>query len=65
MKILYRWEKVLILIIAFVSFIAGFSNGLIDAIMALAINTLIIFVLLILGNKIFRKKKVINSRSRV
>ena len=57
MKTLYLWEKVFLGIIALVSFIAGLqTGGLIDGVMAVAINTLIVFVLFKIGNKIFKKK---------
>ncbi len=51
------WEQVVLIVVAIMSFIVGIlSSGLIDGIMALAINTLIVFGLLKLGNYIFRKK---------
>jgi len=63
MKTLYLWEKTMLAIVAIASFSAGLSSGFFDAIMALVINTLIVFVLLTLGNKIFRKKnEIINTK---
>lgn len=51
---LYRWENVVLGILAVFSFVAGYMNGgFIDAVMAVAINTLIVFVLFKVGNKIF------------
>ena len=57
MATLYVWEKIVLGIVALVSFIAGLqTGGFIDGIMAVAINTLIAFVLFKFGNKIFKKK---------
>lgn len=62
MKTLYLWEKIVLAIVATASFFAGLDRyglpyGLIDAVMALSINTLITFGLFVIGNKVFRKKK--------
>lgn len=58
MKNLFSWEKVVLVIIAVASFIAGLVNaGPIDAVMNLAINTLIVFGIFVVGNKIFYKIK--------
>jgi len=56
MKNLFLWEKVVLGIVAGVSFISVFLTiGPIDAIMSLSINTLIVFGAFVVGNKIFYK----------
>ena len=55
MKKLYRWEQIVLIILAILSFIAGFNIGIIDGIMALAINTLILYVVFLVGNLIYKK----------
>lgn len=55
---LYTWEKVALAVVALASFVAGFqSGGIIDGVMALAINALIVFGLFVLGNRVFRRKE--------
>jgi hypothetical protein len=57
MATLYLWEKIVLGTTALLSFIAGLqTGGIIDGIMAVAINTVIVFALFKLGNKIFKKK---------
>ncbi|MBP9711544.1 MAG: hypothetical protein KBD55_00740 [Candidatus Pacebacteria bacterium] len=58
MVTLYLWEKVVLGVVALVSFVAGVqTGGIIDGVMAMAINTLIAFVLFKVGNRTFRRKK--------
>jgi hypothetical protein len=64
MKTLYLWEKIVLGIIAFLSFISpGLTKGwinigsLMDAVMALILNTLIVYVIFKIGNKLFKNKK--------
>lgn len=58
MSKLYTWEKVVLALVALASFVAGYqSGGIVDGVMALAINTLIVFGLFVLGNRLFRRKK--------
>lgn len=65
MKTLYLWQKIVLGVIAFLSFISPWlaglaigALGLIDAVMALVLNTLIVFALFKIGNKIFKSKKI-------
>ena len=58
MSKLHTWEKVVLAVVAFASLVAGYqSGGFVDGVMALAINTLIVFGLFVLGNKLFRRKE--------
>ena len=58
MKNLLPWERVVLVVIMIVSFDVGFmTSGLVDAVMNLVINTLIVFGIFIVGNKIFYKVK--------
>ncbi|MDD4110968.1 MAG: hypothetical protein PHS54_05425 [Clostridia bacterium] len=65
MKSLYKWQKIVLGVIAFLSFISPWlakgseigASGLISGVMSLAVNTLIVFVLFKIGNKIFKSKK--------
>ncbi len=58
MSTLYRWEKIILGVVAALSFIAGTATGgLIDGVMALAINTLIVFALFKIGNHFFTPKE--------
>lgn len=57
MSTLYAWEKVVLVLIALASFVAGFqSGGAVDGVMALAVDTLIVFALFKVGNKFFGPK---------
>jgi hypothetical protein len=57
MSKLYMWEKIVIGVVAVVSFVAGITtSSFVDGVMALAINTIIVFILFLIGNKIFAKK---------
>ena len=73
MKTLYRWEKIVLIFIAFLSFISAWLANeeivnfwsfwvLFEGVMSLVINTLIVFILFKLGNKIFKSKKTITQR---
>lgn len=57
MKNIYLWEKILLVIIAVLSFIAGFSISIIDAVMALVINVLILYCVFRVCNAFFNKIK--------
>lgn len=58
MSTLYLWEKIVMGIIAIASFAAGYTSGhVVDGVMALTINTLIIYVIFRAGNKFFKRKE--------
>jgi len=55
-KNLFVWERIVLGIVALLSFLTGISSSLIDAVMALAINTIILFIVFKIGNRVFRKE---------
>lgn len=61
MSTLYRWEKIVLVILAVLSFVAGYQSGshgsVFNGLMTLIINVLIGYALFRIGNKIFRSKK--------
>jgi hypothetical protein len=70
MKTLYRWEKIVLIFIAFLSLISAWLTNeevvnfwdfwvIFEGVISLFINTLIVFALFKLGNRIFKSKKTI------